>query len=72
MDVLTLFWNIWTNPQTKIDEIAKYLLMMSDSSSLTWSAHVRILLVEAKIHWVLGMPLFLLNFFFVYNHNSGF
>ena len=43
MDMFTLFRNIWTNPQTKIHEIAKYLLMMSDSSSLTWSAHVRLL-----------------------------
>ena len=43
MDVLTLFWNIWANPQTKIFEILKYLLMMTDSSSLTWSTHVRLL-----------------------------
>ena len=43
MDLLTLFWNIWTNPQTKIYQIANYLLMMSDSSSLTWSARVRLI-----------------------------
>ena len=42
-DVLTLFWCIWDNPQTKIHDILKYLLMMSNSKSLTWSAHVRIL-----------------------------
>ena len=43
LDILTLFWSIWANPQTKIHDIVKYLLMMSGASSLTWSAHVRIL-----------------------------
>ena len=43
LDILTLFWCIWANHQTKIHEIVKYLLKMSDSSSLTWTAHVRIL-----------------------------
>ena len=38
----SLFWNIWSNPRTKIFEVVKYLLMMSDNSSLTWSAHIRI------------------------------
>ena len=43
MDILSLFWIIWANPQTKIFDIVKYLLMMSDSTSLTWSAHLRLL-----------------------------
>ena len=43
LDVLTLFWSIWANPQTKIHDIVKYLLTTSDSSSLTWSAHLRLL-----------------------------
>ena len=43
LDALSLFWCIWSNPQTKIHEITKYLLMMSDSSSLTWAAHIRLL-----------------------------
>ena len=43
MDILTLFWCIWANHQTKIHEIVKYLLKMADSKSLTWTAHVRIL-----------------------------
>ena len=43
IDLLTLFWCVWANPQTKIHQIVKYLLMMSDSSSLTWSAHLRLL-----------------------------
>ena len=43
LDVLALFWNIWSNPQTKVFEVLNYLLKMSDSNSLTWSAHVRII-----------------------------
>ena len=43
LDVLTLFWSIWANPQTKIHDIVKYLLTTSDSLSLTWSAHLRLL-----------------------------
>ena len=43
LDVLALFWSIWANPQTKVHDIVKYLLMMADSSSLTWTAHLRIL-----------------------------
>ena len=43
LDALGLFWCIWANPQTKVHEIVKYLLMMADSSSLTLTAHIRIL-----------------------------
>ena len=43
LDVFALFWNIWSNPQTKTFEVLKYLLAMADRNSLTWSAHVRIL-----------------------------
>ena len=43
LDVLSLFWNIWSNPQTKAYEVTKYLLKMSDNSSVTWSAHLRLL-----------------------------
>ena len=43
LDILTLFWSIWANPQTKLHDIVKYLLMMSGTSSVTWSAHIRIL-----------------------------
>ena len=57
IDVLTLFWNIWANPNTKAFEILKYLLMMSNSSSLTWAAHVRILFQLYQ----LPDPLVLLN-----------
>ena len=43
LDLLNLFWCIWSNPQTKANAITKYLLMMADSASLTWTAHLRIL-----------------------------
>ena len=42
-DIFALFWNIWDNQHTKVHTIVKYLLMMSDDSSLTWSAHLRLL-----------------------------
>ena len=56
-DILSLFWCIWANPQTKIHEIIKYLLMMSDSSSLTWSRHLVLLFQLYK----LPDPLSLMN-----------
>ena len=43
MDVLSLFWNIWSNPQTQLFSVLRYILMMTDNKSLTWAAHVRIL-----------------------------
>ena len=43
LSVFSLFWNIWANPHTKVFNVIKYLLMMSSDSSVTWTAHVRIL-----------------------------
>ena len=43
MDVLSLFYNIWVNSNTKVHAVVKYLLTMCDQNSLTWSAHVRII-----------------------------
>ena len=57
LDTFSLFWNIWNNPQTKVFEVIKYLLMISDSNSLTWAAHIRILFSLYK----LPDPLVLLN-----------
>ena len=48
-DIFSLFWNIWTNPQTKVFSVLKYLLMMASSSSVTWSAHVRILFQQYSL-----------------------
>ena len=41
MDILSLFWNIWVNPNTQAHEVLKYLLKVAGSNSHTWSAHVR-------------------------------
>ena len=57
LDVLTLFRGVWANPQTKIFDIIKYLLMMTNSSSHTWSAHLRSLFQL----YHLPDPLMLLN-----------
>ena len=43
LDLFSLFWNIWSNPQTTVFEVVKYILKMSHNNSLTWSAHLRIL-----------------------------
>ena len=43
LDLLTLFWCIWANPQTKVHDIVKYLLKMSTNKSVTWAAHLRII-----------------------------
>ena len=43
MDVLILFWNVWSNPQTTVFKTTKYILMMTDNTSVSWAAHVRIL-----------------------------
>lgn len=40
-DVFSLFYNVWTNPQTKIHEIIKYLLKNNPTNSHTWARHVR-------------------------------
>ena len=49
IDILSLFWNIWTNPDTKVYAVLKYLLMMANSSSVTWSAHVRIIFKQYSL-----------------------
>ena len=40
-ETLSLFYNVWINPQTKIFEIVKFLLQSSSANSRTWSIHVR-------------------------------
>ena len=40
-DVFSLFYNVWSNPQTKIHEIVKYLLENSPKNSHTWSRNIR-------------------------------
>jgi len=40
-ETLSLFYNVWINPQTKIFEFVKFLLQSSSANSRTWSIHVR-------------------------------
>ena len=42
-DVFSLFFSVWTNPDTKIHQIVKYLLQTSSLNSRTWSIHIRLL-----------------------------
>ena len=49
LDVLGLFWNIWSNHQTKIFDVLKYLLKMCDENSLTWSGHVKLLFIQYSL-----------------------
>ena len=41
LDILSLFYNIWNNPETTICKIVQYLLKMAAGSSLTWAAYLR-------------------------------
>ena len=46
LDALTLFYNIWSNADITAHEILKYMLRMSDSQSMTWAAHIRVLCLQ--------------------------
>ena len=43
IDVMSLFWSIWANPQAKVYAIVQYLLTTADDKSLTWSVHLRLI-----------------------------
>ena len=40
-DVFSLFYNVWSNPDSKIHHIVKYLLSHNTANSRTWAQHVR-------------------------------
>ena len=40
-DIFSVFFSIWSNPDTKIYTIVKYLLQHCSENSRTWSMHVR-------------------------------
>ena len=46
MGIMTVFHNIWANPDTTMFKILQYLLAMSGRNSSTWSAHVRLLCLK--------------------------
>ena len=48
-DVFSLFHNVWSNPNTKVFEIVKYLLHNAPLNSNTWSSHVKSLAFEYEI-----------------------
>ena len=45
-DLLNLFHNVWSNPQTKVFSIVAYILKMSNLNSTTWSVHVRLVCLQ--------------------------
>ena len=55
--VFSLFFTIWSNPDTTAHQIVHYLLMMTDDSSTTWATHLRIL----SRKYCLPDPLYLLE-----------
>ena len=57
LDVLSLFFNIWTNPDTTVYRIMQYILKMSNTKSTTWAVHVRLLCLQ----YSLPDPLLLLS-----------
>ena len=42
IDLLTLFHNVWSNPNTKIFDIVHYVMKLSTPKSTCWSVHVRL------------------------------
>ena len=40
-DIFSLFYSVWSNPDSKIYQIVKYLLETSSENSRTWSIHLR-------------------------------
>ena len=43
IETLTIFHTIWSNPNTTIHKMVKYILMMSSPESTTWCNHINIL-----------------------------
>ena len=42
IDLLTLFHNAGTNRHTKLFQVLKHILMLSDEKSTTWAVHIRL------------------------------
>ena len=40
-DMLSLFYGVWSNPDTKVYQIVKYLLSTSSENSTTWAVNLR-------------------------------
>ena len=48
-DIFSLFYSVWSNPQSKIYALIKYLLQTSPPNSRTWAVHVRFLAQKYEI-----------------------
>ena len=57
INTLTLFHNIWSNPQTTVFKMVEYIVKMSKCSSTTWSNHLQLLCMK----YGLPSPLILLQ-----------
>ena len=42
-DIFSLFYSVWSNPDSKVHKIVKYLLQSSSEHSRTWSNHIKYL-----------------------------
>ena len=40
-DMFSLFYSVWSNPDTKIYQIVKYLISSSPDNSRTWAVNMR-------------------------------
>ena len=57
INTLTLFHNIWSNPDLTVHKIVKYALMMCQNNSSTWSNHIQ----QLCLKYSLPSPLSLLS-----------
>ena len=48
-DIFSILYNIWINPQTKINSMVSYLMENSPQNSRTWSRHIRNLAEKYEI-----------------------
>ena len=46
INTLTIFHNLWSNPSTTAFGLVKYILMMCDASSTTWSNHLQLICLK--------------------------
>ena len=40
-DCLSLFWSLWSNPNTLVHKVVKYILVHAPDNSRTWSVNIR-------------------------------
>ena len=49
LDLLSLFYNIWINPASKVFQITRYILMICDLNSTTWANHIRLICMQYSL-----------------------